>query len=276
MGAVNRLIGAVIDAALSPLASWPPIAGLAAVSLVVAVSTLLVVRRVSNQPAITAVKRRIEASLFEVRLFNDDVRALHGLRDALRHNLTYFRLSLAPLPWIIVPLTLLVAQLQFYYGYDGFTPGQSTVLKVRMKPPGDAAPAVRPDVTLAVPPGVVVDSPPVWIPLERETAWRIGFERAGDYAVTVAIGDSAVTKRIRVSDRAGWRTPGRYAAGWINDLRYPAEHSIDSNAPVESIEVNYPERTFSAFGLSIGWLTAFLGLTFFFAWLLRTPFGVVL
>ena len=275
MSVVNRLIGAVIDAALSPFAAWPPIVGLAAVSLAVTVLTLLVVRRVSNQQAIAAVKRRIEASLFEVRLFNEDVRALHGLRDALRHNLTYFRLSLAPLPWIIVPLTLLVAQLQFYYGYDGFVPGQSTVLKVRLKL-GDGPAPPRPAITLSVPSGVVVETAPVWIPIERETAWRIAFERQGDYDLQVTVADRVVTKRVRVSDRVGWRTPGRYAAGWVSELFDPAEPSISRDAPIESIAVNYPARSFSAFGFSVGWLTVFLVLSLLFAWILRSRFDVVL
>src|SRR5688500_11663957 len=133
MYTVNRMLGAALDAALSPFEHFPPLVGLSAVSLVVAIAMLLVFRKTSDQPAITNVKRRIQAGIFEIRLFNADVRALYAMSDVLRRNLTYLWLSLAPLPWLIVPLTLLIAQLQFYYGYEGFLAGQTAVVKVRLR-----------------------------------------------------------------------------------------------------------------------------------------------
>ena len=64
-------------------------------------------RATSNQDAIAAVKRKIQAGIFEIRLFNDDLRAMFRAQvDILRHNLTYIRLSLAPMVWMIVPLVL--------------------------------------------------------------------------------------------------------------------------------------------------------------------------
>ena len=56
--------------------------------------------------------------LFEIRLFNDDLRAmLRAQVEILRHNVTYLRLSLVPMLWMLVPLVLVIAQLQFHYGY---------------------------------------------------------------------------------------------------------------------------------------------------------------
>ena len=273
---VNALVGGLIDAALSPFESLPPIVGLSAVSLAVAVAMLLAMRLTTNQRAIAAVKRRIEAAFFEVRLFNDDVRALHALGDVLRHNLSYFRLSLAPLPWVAVPLVLLIAHLQFYYGYDGFAPTQSTVLKVRLKESAVLVSGAAPSIEVVAPPGITIQTPHVWIPGEREAAWRIGFDHPGEYELTVTAGASIVSKRIRVSDQLGWRTPGRYAAGWLNEVLYPAEPPIDGEAPIESIIVHYGERKVSIFGMSTGWLVVFFVLTLLFAWILRSRFGVVI
>ena len=68
-------------------------------------------------------------------------RCLRAQVDILRHNLTYVRLSLAPMLWMFVPLLLLIAQLQFYYGYDGLVPGQSALVKVRVKQGASPRPA---------------------------------------------------------------------------------------------------------------------------------------
>ena len=121
---INLGLGGLVGAALSPFRSLPPIVGLSVVSLVAAIGMLLVFRATSNQPAIAAVKRRIHAGIFEIRLFNDDLRSMFSAQfDILRHNLTYLRLSLAPMVWMLVPLVLLIAQLQFYYGTTALGPG---------------------------------------------------------------------------------------------------------------------------------------------------------
>lgn len=265
-----------LDAALSPFQAWPPIVGLAVVSAVVAVAMLLVARAVSNRRAIIDVKRRIQAGLFEVRLFNDDVRALHSLGDVLRHNVTYLRLSLAPLPWLIVPLTLLIAHLQFYYAYEGFLPGQSAVLKVRVHASAVPANGAFPGLTLVTPPGVSLQTPPVWIPSAREAAWRIGFDEYGDYALIVEHSGWQVTKTVRVSDRFGRRSPVRYDGGFWNRVLYPAEPPIAAGVPVEAVAVSYPPARFHVLGFDVGWMPAFFGLSLLFAWLIRRPFGVEL
>jgi uncharacterized membrane protein (DUF106 family) len=98
MSYLNALLVPVFDAALIPFRSMPPLVGLAIVSLVTAVGMLVVFRRTSNQARLAEVKRSIHASLFEMRLFNDDLRAiLRAQAEILRHNATYLRLSMVPM-----------------------------------------------------------------------------------------------------------------------------------------------------------------------------------
>ena len=275
MAWVNRALGGVIDVALSPFHAWPAEVGLGAVSLIVAIVMLLVFRATSDQRALAAVKRQIQAGIFEIRLFNDDVRALQSAAAVLRHNLTYLRLSLAPLPWVIIPLALLLAQLQFYYGYDGFAPGQSTVVTVRLKASavgtGDA-----PALALDAPAGLSVQTPVVWIPADREAAWRIGLDAPGDHELRVVVDGQSATKRIRVSREVGWRTPGRFEAGIVNELLYPAEPPLASDLAIEAIEVAYPERRLNLLLFSSGWMVAFFVMVVAFTLLLRSRLGVII
>lgn len=274
---INAGLGGLVGVALSPFRSLPPIVGLTVVSLVAAVGMLLVFRATSNQPAITAVKRRIHAGIFEIRLFNDDLRAMFSAQfEILRHNLTYLRLSLAPLVWMLVPLLLLIAQLQFYYGYDGFAPGQSAVVKVRLKEGASPASGTTPAIALEAPSGLRVETPLVWIPSEREAAWRIGMDQPGDYELKIALDGRSVTKQIRVSDRIGWRTPERLEAGFLNQVLYPAEAPIENDVPIEAIMVAYPEREISLLGVGTHWMIAFFVLSLVFAFALKSRFGVVI
>ena len=276
MELINRAIGGVLEVALSPFQSLPPIVGLAVVSAVVAIAMLLVARATSNQRAIVEVKRRIQAGIFEIRLFNDDVRALYSMRDVLRHNLTYLRLSLAPLPWVIVPLAFLVAHLQFYYGYDGLVPGQSAVLTVQVKETALSSNGAAPGIAVEAPAGLRVETPLLWIPALGEAAWRLGIEQAGHYEVVVTLDGQSVTKRVRVADAVGTRTPGRFEAGFLNEVLYPAEPPIDPEMPIAAIEIAYPEREVSVLGYSADWMVAFFVMSVALAWLLRSSMGVEL
>ena len=271
---LNSAMGAMVGAMLFPFQSLPPIVGLSVVSLAAAIGMLMVFRATSNQEAIAAVKRKIQAGIFEIRLFNDDLRAMFRAQvDILRHNLTYIRLSLAPMVWMIVPLVLVIAQLQFYYGYDGLGPDQSAVVKVVLK---EGASTAVPALALEAPAGVRVETPMVWIPSLREAAWRVAADQAGDYQLSVTLGGRAVTKQFRVSDRVGWRTPERLESGVVNQLLYPAEAPIDSDVPIKAIYVSYPERAVNLLGWETHWMIAFFLLSVVFAFALKKRFGVVI
>ena len=72
--------------------------------------------------------------LFEIRLFNDDLRAiLRAQSEILRTNLTYLKLSLWPMVWILPPLVLVMVQLQFHYGYSGLEIDDPVLLEVDFK-----------------------------------------------------------------------------------------------------------------------------------------------
>ena len=274
---INVGLGGLVGAALSPFRSLPPIVGLSVVSLVAAVGMLLVFRATSNQRAIADVKRRIHAGIFEIRLFNDDLRAMFGAQfDILRHNLTYLRLSLVPMVWMLVPFVLLIAQLQFYYGYEGLTPGASAIVKVRLKEGASPSSGAAPAVALEAPSGLRVETPLVWIPSEREAAWRIGMDQPGDYELKVTLDGRSATKRVRVSDQVGWRTPERLEGGFINQVLYPAEAPLAADVPIEAILVAYQEREISLLGYGMHWMIAFFVLSMVFAFALKSTFGVVI
>jgi hypothetical protein len=276
---LNSLLRGIVDILLSPFRSLHWLVGLALVSLVTGIVMLLIFKATSNQTGIAAVKRRIHAGLFEIRLFNDDLLAiLRAQTEILRHNLTYLRLSLVPMLWMIVPLVLVIAQLQFHYGYQGLDPGQSALVKVQLREGWEKTPGVevedatdKPPISLIVPPGLQVETPAVWVPSSREAAWRIMADEWGDYDVQVKLGEQTVSKSARVSRQVGRRSPFRLAPGFLNQLLYPAEDPLPQNSAVTSIELTYPEKLL--FGVPL-WMVVFFVLSIIFAFALRNRFGV--
>jgi hypothetical protein len=275
MWVLNATLDRTFDVLLGPLRWLPPFASLLVVSLVTAVAMLLAIRKTSNQQAIEAVKRRIHAGLFEIRLFNDDLRAIFRAQaEMLRHNLTYLRLSLAPMVWMIVPFVLVMAQLQFHYGYDGLETGRPVLLTAHLRSGedrrgGDIA-------TLDVPSGIRSDTGAVWFPSALDVMWRITPEAPGNYELRLHVGGQAFTKTIHVSSRVARRSPSRLAAGFLDEILYPAEPPLPPDGPIASISVAYPERDINVFGWRINWMIVFFVLSIVFAFALKKPFGVTL
>jgi hypothetical protein len=283
MRLVNLVVGWLIAALLRPFESWPPIAGLTVVSLIVAAGLLVAFKLTSNQRALASAKRSIRAGLFELRLFQDDPRLmLRASAGLLRQQAVYLRHAFVPLLWVSIPLSLLLAQLQAYYGYEGLRPGQSAIVSVRVGADAAAAQTDRrggdpslPLLVLEAPPGLRVETPCVWVPSLREAAWRIAADREGDYdlrvtwngaspeASTNASTSASLTKRVRVTSRVVAFAPVRPAAGVWSEWRYPAEPPLPAGGPIEAIAVAYPERAIDlhVLNLSLPWLVLFLVFT---------------
>jgi len=281
---VNAILRTIFDLALAPFRSLPPIVGLLVVSLVAAVGMLLVFKATSNQGQLEAVKRRIHACLFEIRLFNHDLPAiLRAQMEILRHNLNYLRLSAVPMLWMLVPFLLVIAQLQFHYGYRGLAPGQDFLVKVQLKDGWETRAALapsqvstRPAASLQAPAGLQVETPPVWIPSQRELAWRLRAREWGDYHLAVRLGDQEYPKAVQVSREVRRRSPVRLEPGFVNELLYPAEESLPKESPITSITVAYPDASVSLLGWHTHWMVVFFILSAAFAFALRGRFGVTI
>ena len=270
MAALNAGLAAGVDVVLAPLSGLPPLAGLIVVALVTAVGMLAVFKRTSDQARISAVKRSIHASLFEIRLFNDDLRAiLRAQADILRHNATYLRLSLMPMLWVIVPLVLLIAQLQFHYGYAPLQPGERVLVKAQVRGAGEG-------VTLDTSPGLTLDTPAVWFPGAQEVVWRLRAAEAGRHELRVKVGSEVHAKSLQVGGGVVRRSPVRLERGVINQILYPSERPLPRDGQVAAITVAYAERDVSVFGWDVNWMVVYFALSVIFAFALRKPFGVTI
>jgi uncharacterized membrane protein (DUF106 family) len=272
--AVNAALRPVFDALLFPFRALPPLVGLLVVSLLAAVLMLIVFKKTSNQRRLEEVKRQIHACLFELRLFSDDLGAiLRAQAEILRHNLRYLGLSAVPMVVMLVPLVLVVAQLQFHYGYRGLRPADEFLVKVQLK---EGHADMRPQAALDAPPGLAVVTPPVWIPSERELAWRLRAERWGDYELKLRLDGREYGKTAQVSRQVRRRSPVRGEPTLLNEVLYPAEEPLPGDSPVAAITVGYPEADVPVLGFAVNWLVLFMVLSIALAFALRKPLGVTL
>jgi hypothetical protein len=283
---LNRAMTLAFDAITGPLERLPAMAGLSLLSLATAVAVLLAFKWTADQRALATSRRGMQAALFEMRLFNDDLAALlRAQREVLRHTLTYLRLSLSPTLWLIVPMLALMLHMEFGFGYTGLMTGEAALVKAHLADgAGRQQDAVAPGpltpgglaVSLEAGDAVRVETPAVVLPTAREIAWRIRPRAAGSYELGVRRGEEVLSKTLVVSDRVTRRSPVRPAEGFLNQLRYPSEAPLPKGSDFTAITIEYPERPYTVAGWNIGWSGVYLALTLLFALALKGVFGVAM
>lgn len=239
------------------------------ISVATGIGLLWVFRRTSDQAAIRATKKRLQARLLELRLYADDPRVVLAAQKALlKENLRYFGLMLRPAVYATVPVVILLVVLDGFYGRRPLAPGEATVLTATLA----AATAPEQPVTLETPPGIAVETSAAHAVAARQVSWRIRAEKPVEGELRlVSDGETAVMPVVagggfhyltaqRVRSRLAWLlAPGAppLEAGWL-----------------EQIELEYPPAEISYFGFSTHWLVWFLVFSMAAAFLLKGRFGV--
>jgi hypothetical protein len=176
--------------------------------------------------------------------------------------------------FILPPLVLVMAQLEFHYGYQGLRPGQRALLQVDLAP--EAASGSRPQVKLDLPVGLRAETEAVWIKAESQLLWRLVAERDGDYELGLEIdGAPRLTKSVRVTAQTVRLSPERVDGGFLSQLLSPAEPPLPSG-PVRAVHLFYPERELLLLGHRMNWMIPFFGLSILFAFALRDLFKVTI
>ena len=266
----------LFDLLLAPFQGMPAMVTLFPISLIFSIGALYAFKWTSDQDAMDQVKRKIHASIFEIRLFNDDLRAISRAQiEVFGHVLNNLRLTIIPLLWMLAPFFVVTSQLQYHYGYSGFEPGDRVLVTAVLKGEPDALAFDKPHYSLRAPAGVEVETAALWVPSLNELVWRVRTEEPGAYELEIVAADgSTTTKSLRVSDDIVRRSPAR-PSGLLWPRWFPQEAPLDADSPFRAIRIDYPETEVSLFGLfDLNWLIAFLLLSLLCGFVLRKPLGV--
>ena len=280
MKLLNDLLRPVFDLLQSPFIGLPAFVGILVWSIPVGVFALWVFGKTSNQERIADVKRRIFAGLFEIRLFNDDLRAImRAQAEILRHVLHYQALALKPMIFILPPLVLVMVQLHQFYGFRGLRPGEEVLLTVQLASDSVEA-GRRPEFSLEMPPGLHAAMDPVWVPSLHQITWRLGVDDWGDWDLAINVEGTKFSKSIRATKDLIRLSPERPSDNFMGQLEWPSEPPLDEGGAVHSMTLGYAEGSVGILGWDIewafAWMVVFFVLTMVVALVLRKPMGVEL
>jgi hypothetical protein len=273
MGIVNLIMGEIFDVLLYPFRGLSPWFGMVFISLVTAFLMLEVFKLTSSQDGIRKAKNAIKAHLLELWLFKDNMRvSLRAQGRILRANVRYVACNSKPLLVMIVPLVLILAQLNLWFGASSLKPGETTLVKLKLDKAAD--PLVL-AIDIEPSPGLAVETAAVRIADEHEVAWRIRAPEKGPASLSVHVAGRTLDLPIAVAGRPLSKV-SRLSVGRsiFKELLYPGGKPLPGDTPVTSIEVLYPSRGLDFFGLSLHWLVAYFVLSIIFGFGFKGVFKV--
>jgi uncharacterized membrane protein (DUF106 family) len=271
--ALNRLLTGGFDLLFRPLSLLGPALSLLLFSVATGLLMVWIFGRVSDQAKIRRTRDRIQGNLIAVRLFQNSAGVFLRTQGRLfLDTLKYLGLSLKPMLVMIVPVLLILVQLNGRYGIRPLEVGESALVKVKVGQAGllDGATPAR----LSAEEGVTVETPPIRIPSEGEIAWRVRALSEGRHVLTVRVGDRQVTKLVVAGGEPRFLSAARTGEGVAGMLLNPGEPPLDPSTGLESVSIGYPATILSIMGREVNWLIFFFVLSIAAGYLLKGVLGV--
>jgi uncharacterized membrane protein (DUF106 family) len=269
----NSAFGKIFDVLFLPFRSMSPWVGMILISFLTGLLMLFVFKWTSNQQGIQKVKNKIKAHLLELRLFKDSLsQSLRSQGNILRCNLTYISYSVKPMLVMIIPLILILIQLNFWFGYESLEPNESGILKIKLtedQNPLETQIAVHPSS------GLVMETPPLRIEESQEINWRFSANQEGIQQFTVTINGETVIKKISVAQKPFSKiSPLKTNKKFLDQVMYPTESPIKGHIPIRTIEIQYPTKSMNLFGWKIHWIIVYFALSIIFGFAFKGIFKV--
>lgn len=260
MEILNSLLIKLFGLLILPVRALGPWPTMIFVSLLTGFLMLGIFRWTSNQAGIRRAKDRIKAHLLETRLFKHDFsQSIRAQGRVLAANGRYLGYAIKPMLVMLVPVMLLLVQLDFRFGVRPLRTGEEALVRVRLAPGTDP---LTIGFELEAPAGLTPTTPALRIADACEIIWRVRAERPGRHSLLFRWPAGLEEKSCFVDTPAlaGVSTK-RTAGGFLDRLAHPGEKALPRGGPIEAIEVDYPGQRMGFFGGRMHWLVAYFGLS---------------
>ncbi len=270
---LNKAVGSLINLLFLPFSSLPPWVAMVVISLLTALLMLFIYKKISNQEGIRRVKNRLKASLMEIRLYQNDMRAqLQSQKELLSANLQYLLYNLKPLLVMIWPIFLLLAQLNLWFASRPPRPGETFLVKAGFIKTVDLE---RLSLDLEAPDGLVVETPPVRILDQGQAAWRLRVTGPVREPLVIQVNGQRYQKQFPAGkSRLSRVSAVRVKRNLWQELLYPGEKPLPADSLLMRIELTLQPQRLSLLGIGLHWLLAYFLLSIILGLALKGLFRV--
>ena len=255
MDSLARGLTEFFDLLIRPFgaAGWP---ALIVISLLAGVLLLWLFKLTSRQGVLSERRRRLTGHLYELGLYQDDLRVMGLIQwDLLKANLRYLGATLPSLLVLLPVMLLIVVQLDARWQHRPLQTGETMLLSATVV---EGREDVLPRLELDPGRGLVVEAGPLVDRTRREVWWRVRAESDSVYTATVTDGERSWPKLLHTAHPAGRVVPVCERGGWHHLLLNPTSIPLPEDAPLAAITAELPRRDADWAGLPV-WLWAFFG-----------------
>jgi uncharacterized membrane protein (DUF106 family) len=265
---INVLTNAFGRFFLAPVAVLPGWLSNTIISAVTGLFLLVIFKYTSNQRAIGKIKDDIKAHMLAMKLFKDSISVtLHAEVRVFKGALLLFVHAIPPMLVMILPLSLLLAQMSLWYQSRPLLPGEVAVMTVKLNgnvegnwPTVNVEPTSAAEVTVG----------PVRVLSKGEICWEIKALENGKHHITLNVNRHQIEKDLAIGDGFMRVSSTRPAWNWASILMNPAEKPFVPDSIVQSVIIDYPDRLSKTSGAD-WWLIYFFIASMVFAFISR-PF----
>jgi hypothetical protein len=268
LNAVTNALGRII---LAPIALLPGWLSATIIGAVTGLVMLIAFKYTSNQRGIKAARDDIKANLLALKLFKDNVGVtLRAQGYILLGAVRLLVHAIVPMAVMAVPMTMLLAQLALWYQARPMRIGEEAVMTVKLNgEPG----ASWPKITLQPTDAALVAVGPVHVASKREVCWNIRARAAGLHRLVFSVDGQDIDKELAIGGGFMRVSTVRPNWSWSDALLNPWEHPFSSDSPVQSIEIDYPNRASWTSGTDT-WVIYWFAVSLVAAFLCRGMLGV--
>ncbi len=263
----NAVLRAVVSGYARLFDFLPPLAGLAVVSALIGIGMLWVVGKTSNQRSIERAKKRMQAHLLEMRLYQDEPRLLFRAQGQLiANNFRYVGHMLRPAVVLTLPMVVLYAHFDSVYGLRPLRVGESALVTAATELPGT-------ELALHGSDKFAVEGDSVTVTATNEVVWRIRALLDGEDEIALETPAVRISKTAVAGGGQAYVSRGRARSWWQRLLLVPGEARYEATA-VTRVDIAYPSRQVGVGGWEAHWAIWFLGISILTAFLCRGLLGV--
>ena len=268
----NSAMSGLFGILITPFKNIDPLWSLALFSLIIGIIMRIIFRYTSDQQKIRETKNKIRAYIFELSLFKDEIGiVLSSQKNILIYNLRYIKYAVKPMLFMMIPLAVILIQMESWYGYRPLRPDESAIVSLKLHGVSERLP----DVRLTSDKGITIETPPLRISDQNEIDWRIRAKETGEHDLTFDVPGEEIRQKVIVSDKGLVQiSPEASASSLWDKLLNPAQKPLPENSPAEQIRIDYPAGSVGILKWHVHWLVVVFVLSIVFGFALKGLFRV--
>lgn len=252
---LNQLANNTLGVLFQTIGWMPGVVSIGVIGAITGVLMLVTFKYTSNQSAIKHTRDQIKANLLGLSLFKDNLGVALGMQARLLLGAaSLLMLSIVPMLVMIVPTCLILSQLALWYQARPLEKGEQAIVTLHASENTTELEQVQ----LVDSPSFEVTKGPVHVASKQMICWEIKAAQDGQHEMQFTLGQDCLTKELSVGSGFMAVSEMRPGTVWMDTLLHPREVPFPADSPVQSITIDYPERSSWTYGSHTWLITWFL------------------